>query len=482
MKVTLISPHDLSAWDFGIRSLSAVLKKEGHSVRLIFMPLHAGQRTINSDTLKQTIDLSADSGLIGLSVMTSFFSGMAVVTGMLKDNLNIPILWGGIHPTLRPDECLKHADMVCVGEGEETLIDVVNNLERGGDFRNVLGLGYRDHDRVIINDPRPLIIDLNLLPLPEYECEDDWLLQDGCVRKIDKTLLESMLTLYTHTSKESYKIYHTITSRGCSFACAYCCNSYFRKIHSRQEIIRKRSVENIINELTNARQVMPFVNCILINDDDFFCRDANEIAVFAKEYKEKIKLPLWITGVSISTFDAEKFALLVDAGLKFVRSGIQSGSNRTKKMYHRYYSNQRIIAVAREINKFRHTIAPPSYDIILDNPWESENDLTETLMLLSSLPRPYGIELFSLTFYPGTELYDKAKKEGIIKNDIIEIYDRSYYAIKPTYLNKLFQLHSACLSKGSAGISPAVMFMLTNPLLRRLRISFILYRLLKIIS
>jgi radical SAM superfamily enzyme YgiQ (UPF0313 family) len=309
-------------------------------------------------------------------------------------------------------------------------------------------------------------------------CEDDYLLEEGSVRKIDKNLLEDIITSPTLTSKESYKIYHTITSRGCRFACAYCCNSYLNKMHSRKKIIRKRSVGNIINEFTNIKQELRFVNCILINDDDFFFRSEDELAIFAKEYKERIKLPLWITGLNISEFNNVKFSLLVDAGLKFIRLGLQTGSDHTKKMYHRYYSNRQVMAVAKEINKFRHKIAAPSYDIILDNPWESENDLTKTLMLISNLPKPYGIELYSLTFYPATELYDKAKREGVIKNDIEEVYNRSYYAVRPTYLNGLFQLLDVC-SRKERYISPAVMFVLTNLVLRKLKISYILYSVLK---
>ena len=478
-KVTLISPNS-PGWDFGIRTLSAVLKKEGYEIRLLFIPLSAGQRTIDSNNLKQIVDLSADSDLIGMSTMTNFFSGMCVITQTLKNNLDIPIIWGGIHPTIRPDECLNYADIVCLGEGEITLVNLVKNLEKDHDFKNILGLGYRINGKVVINNQNPLINDLDLLPFPDYMCENDYLLREGSVRKIDKSLLEDILTGFTHTSKESYKIYHTITSRGCSFACAYCCNSNLNKMYPSRKIIRKKSVKNIINEFTAVKRELPFVNCILINDDDFFFRSEDEMAIFAKEYKERIRLPLWITGLNISEFNNIKFSLLVDAGLKFVRLGIQSGSARTRKMYHRYYSNRQIITVAKDINKLRHKIAAPSYDIILDNPWESENDLTKTLMLISNLPKPYGIELFSLTFYPGTELYNRAKKEGVIKNDIEEVYNRSYYAVKPTHLNGLFQLLDA-YSRKEWFIPPEVIFILTNPMLRRLKISYVLYYVLKII-
>ncbi len=446
MKITLISPND-PCWDFGTRILSAILKKEGYEVRLLFIPFPAGQRAINKKDLKQIIFLSENSDLIGLSVKTNYFSGIRVITEALKNSLDTPIIWGGTHPTIRPKECLNYADMVCIGEGEITLVNLLKNMEKGLDYKNILGLGYKNDNEVVINKPNLLIDNLDSLPIPDYMCENDYLLENGGFKKIDKNLLEKDLTRFTHTSKKKYKTYHTITSRGCSFSCAYCCNSYLNKINSGKKI-RKKSVESIITEFEAAKDMLPFINCILINDDDFFFRSKDEISVFAKEYKERIGLPFWITGLIIPKYSNEKFSLLVGAGLKFIRLGIQSGSLQTRKMYRRYYSNEQILKVARDINTFKHKIAAPSYDIILDNPWESDSDLTETIMLISNLPKPYNIETYSLTFYPGTGLYDKAKELGIIKDDIEQVYNRSYYAISPTYLNRLIQTLDIFSRKG----------------------------------
>jgi radical SAM superfamily enzyme YgiQ (UPF0313 family) len=480
MRVTLISPYGKIDWDFTTRILSAVLKKEGCETRLLFPSLSAAKCYPEDKGLKRVVELSKDSDLIGISVMTNFFSGVVQITQILKKKLNIPIIWGGIHPTIRPNECLEHADMVCIGEGEETLVKLVRKIKKCDDISDIVGLGFRAGGRVVINNPSPLIQDLDLTPFPDYSCEDDYLLKGKSVRKIDKNLLKDYMTSKIYSDKKrNYTTYHTITSRGCPFECSYCCNSAFTKMYPDQKVVRKRSVGNIINELIGAKRTLSFINCVLINDDSFFTRTEEEIAYFAKEYKEKIGLPLWITGLSIFSFSKKKLTLLVDGGLRFIRMGIQTGSDSTKKMYKRYYSNQQIEAVAKEINKFKDKIVPPSYDIILGNPWESDDDLVKTLMLLSSLPKPYSLELFSLTLYPDTSLYLKAKKEGIIKNDIEEIYNKPYYGVKPTYLNNLFQLLQRCSSNGWC-ISPMIMFLLTNPKLRRLKFSQLLYYILKI--
>ena len=85
--------------------------------------------------------------------------------------------------------------------------------------------------------------------------------------------------------------------------------------------------------------------------------------------------------------------------------GIQSGSERTKGIYHRRHSNEQILKSARIISEFNDDVDEIMYDIILDNPWEADAELAETLMFLTSLPVPYTLNLFSLSFYPATELY-----------------------------------------------------------------------------
>lgn len=479
MRITIISPYNTVAWDFTTRILSAVLKKQGYETRLLFLPLFAGKHKIEAKELKHLVELSANSDLIGISLMTNFFNIAVQITQALKKNLNIPVIWGGVHPIIRQNECLEYADMICTGEGEEVLVEIMKRFEKRHDINDIPGLGYRIKDRVFINNPRPLIQDLDSLPFPDYECANDYLFKNGSICKIDKNLIKEDMTKCVYSSKEKYSVYHTITSRGCLFSCTYCFNSTSNKIFPDGKKIRKRSIDNIIKELSAAKRTLPFINCVLINDDNFFFRSKEEIVYFAKEYKEKIGSPLWITGLNVLQFNKENFSWLVNAGLRFIRMGIQTGSDRINKMYGRYYSSRQTMAVVKEINKFRDRIAPPSYDFILDNPWESENDLAETLMLLSRLPRPYIIELFSLTLYPATVLYQKAKKEGIIKNDLQEVYNHFYSKVKPTYLNKLFQLIYVYSCKGYY-ISPKVMFLLINPILRNLKFSYLLYGLLNV--
>ena len=131
------------------------------------------------------------------------------------------------------------------------------------------------------------------------------------------------------------------------------------------------------------------------------------------------------------------------------------------------------------VNEYRGQVKA-DFDIILDNPWDTDEDLIETLMFLSKLPTPFILNLCSLIFFPGTELYRKAKKEGLIKDDVKDIYRKYIFGCSNTYLNKLFRLLNDYVSVG-IGISPIIMFILTHKMTRKLHLHWFLYRIIKLL-
>ena len=161
----------------------------------------------------------------------------------------------------------------------------------------------------------------------------------------------------------------------------------------------------------------------------------------------------------------------------FLKVGIQTGSENTKKLYKRSHSNKRIIQIAKEIHEFG--INEVTYDIILDNPWENDEDLIETLMLLTKLPVPYKLSLFSLKFYPGSAMYEMAKSKGIEEDELKENYSADFHDLKNTYLNKLFVLMQMHAKKGKV-LSPKMMSFLTSQKLRRLKLHWLLFGIMKI--
>ncbi len=445
MKITLISPYpDITS--FGIRTLSAHLKEHGHKTQLIFLPdplgdnLAYGVQRYKDNVLDRVIALAAGSDLVGVSLMTNFFDGAVQITRKLKSGLRVPILWGGVHPTIRPEECLEHADMVCIGEGEDALLELADKMSRNEDYTNTVNLWVKSGEVVHKNPLSPLPQNLDVYPRPDYSMEDHHVLVDDKVVPLDHDILKSFLkkgTVATYLGKTGYQ---TMTSRGCPYACTYCINDTIRRMYGGKGKLRWRSVAHIMDELVRVRQDMPYVDYIWISDDEFMARKESELEEFCRLYREKIGLPFSCL-VSPLSVTEEKMRLLVDSGLIYVQMGVESGSARMQELFRRKnMNNTRMMRAIHIINKFKDRMHPPSYDFLLDVPFETDADRIDSLRFISRIPKPYHLQPFTLILYPGTQLYEMAREKGIIADEFREIYNKTYSMREPTYLNLLMAL------------------------------------------
>jgi radical SAM superfamily enzyme YgiQ (UPF0313 family) len=168
-------------------------------------------------------------------------------------------------------------------------------------------------------------------------------------------------------------------------------------------------------------------------------------------------------------------AMLVDAGTVFVRMGIQTGSERTKQLYKRKFSNEHLLEVAKIINEHKDKIELPMYDLIVDNPYETDEDVIDTLMFMSKLPVPFSINLHSLFLFPGTPLYETVKQDGRLDEFTHDFRSQEITgSFEMTYWNKLFLLIDT-YARQSKTISPFKMILLTNKIMRITRLSLLLY-------
>ena len=133
--------------------------------------------------------------------------------------------------------------------------------------------------------------------------------------------------------------------------------------------------------------------------------------------------------------------LLVDAGLVYVQMGIESASIRIQELYGRKnMTNARMKKAIAIINKFKDKMCAPSYDFLVDVPWETTQDKVDNLRFISEIPKPFRIQPFTLILYPGTRLYETAKESGMIGDEMKEIYNKTYVMREPNYLNLLLIL------------------------------------------
>jgi radical SAM superfamily enzyme YgiQ (UPF0313 family) len=460
LKILFLSPSpQLNIHAYGVRIMSSCLKAIGCDVETVFLPRRVGD-LYTAGTLSQIGEIAGTADLIGISLMTDDFANALRITEYLKQRRSAPIVWGGIHPTIEPDACLEHADMVCVGEGEDAIVELASKMRSGEDYGGVAGIWRRNGSSITRNPLRPLIADLDRLPYPDYDCKTHYVLHNNEIQPLSGPLIRAYLQEY----------YFILTTRGCPYRCSYCWNHGYAKLFPGHHEIRKRSADNVIGELRAAVQAFPFTETVWIDDDAFFMRSDEEIDEFSAQYRREVRLPLWVTGAAPATLSRRKLDLLAEAGLTALRMGIQSASPKMKKLYRRPESNATTLKAIRLLESYSEKIKRRQFDIILDNPWESDADLRMTLRFLSKLRVPFELFIFPLMFYPATDLFERAKREGLLATAGAERLRVQHHQHRQTLLNRLFFLVDNCARMGIR-IRPAEMLVLTNPILMRLGIS-----------
>jgi len=444
-RLTLITPTptDLSA--FGVRSLSAFLKREGWNVRCIFLPGNIGRLQegggyayqYDGRTLKQVLDLCWDSSLVGISFFTNYFDRALQLTQAVKRELNLPVIWGGIHASTKPRDSLQYADMVCVGEGELSLLELLERRTVGDFGCDIPGIWFREDGEVHENPLRPLVSDLDTLPFFDFSKEDHFVMRPPHhnVEPFTDEVFAEALPLLPDLDGNMVRIYKTMVMRGCPHDCTYCNVPTLKRLYQNDPtpFVRSRSVDHAIDELVYVKHRFPFVEGIQLFDDTFFARPRKFIEAFAQRYRREVGLPLYCQA-SPETFSESKLKLLLDCGLVYVEMGVQTGSAKTQKLFNRRASQEKIL------EGYRDRLLPPDYHVILNNPWDGEEDVMDTAKLLHQLPRPYGLAISSLVLYPGTKLHEKAVEEGRIHDEIKDVYLRPFYIPPKKYSDFLIYL------------------------------------------
>ena len=447
MRVTLISPCAQIHAAFGMRTLSSYLREKGHPTRLIFLPdfndysenLVASPGVYRDAALRDLFPLCADSDLIGISLMTAFYEKAVWITQNLKSRLNKTILWGGPHPTCKPEESLKFADLACIGEAEETLLELADRASRGEDLSNVRGLWMRKNGDLIRNATRPLETNLDRYPMPDYSMTDHHILWGDHIVPLTHEISQAFSRPFYPANDFGKHGYLTLTSRGCPHQCAYCHNSMMKDLYSGQKYLRWRSIPHFMSELMEIRRSMPYIDFLYICDDLFLARKPDELREFSMEYREKIGLPFMCCTDPLSLTE-EKMNLLTDAGMIGIQMGVESGSSTIQSLFNRKtMNNERMMRSMKLINQFRNRVVP-YYDFIVDTPYEKDSDKVETLKLISGIPKPYRLGIYALVMLPGTKLYMKAIADGLIRDEVKDVYQKHFFIREPGYLNLLILL------------------------------------------
>lgn len=369
----------------------------------------------------------ADADVIGFSSMTGYADlTKAVLARVREKSPGAFLVWGGIHPIIYPEDAIQsQANAICTGEGEFGLRELIEAMEAGRATTSILNFWFKTTKGVIRNSFRPLMAneEMERMPFPAYAGQEFiYRLRKGFVPIRAKDYLDS-----------SGLAYFTLWTIGCPFHCTYCGNSKFIANDSNYKKIRHPSARYIIAEVKHARAIHPFISSVSFHDDSFMALDLGTIQEFAQLWRAQIGLPFAVYGVMPNYAQQDKFEVLTWAGMNRIRMGIQSGSRRILDFYRRPTSIEQIEKAAAMVAQFRKYHIPPTYDIIVDNPIETRQDVIDTLELLYRLPRPYFLFVFSLKVIPNTELERLFKEMGVATETI----SKYYHVVVPTYANML---------------------------------------------
>ena len=427
--------------EIGVKSLVGYLEFYNIPVRAFYLNKC---NKLSEQAIEKIIKIVSDSSLVGFSLMSKDLNILFPLINAIKRQ-NIPVVVGGVHPTALPKESLEFADFVCVGEGEEplrllykALMDKTNNF-------NIPNIGYKVAGKIIINPITYFNNSLDSLPFPDYVFKDSYILTNGKdeIKKIP-ILPEEKSRFFA--GRDSFLFY---SQRGCNFSCTYCSNSLYHKLTqgSNQKWHRNTSPQRVKEELMSHLRNMPFITHIAINDDNFLIRDIQEMEEIAGFLKNELNKTFTVNATPPFVTE-EKIALLVNFGLKGISFGVQSGSERIlKDIYKRFVKNEQVLTASKIISKFAGQGLSADYGFILDNPYENEDDWRDSLRLWISLSKPKTLSLYSLEFFPGTELTKRAISDGYLKSASSEFNKDYRRDIKYSYANSLFFLNMIAIPK-----------------------------------
>ena len=313
MKTLLIFPQTKTHYGLpnypplGLAYLAGMLKKENKDYDVLDLRLYSDWKNILIKKLKENYEL------VGITCTTFDFNSSKELARIIKENSKSKVILGGPHPTLIRKEILnnKDFDFGIIGEGEYTIIELLNALESKSLLKQINGLVYRKDGSLIENNPRPLIENLDSLPFPEYEKFD-------LKRYHGDTSMMGIIKRRT--------IMPLLSSRGCPFGCIYCSIGLIMG-----KKFRARSPENIIAEIKHLKQKY---NAGIIDFlDDNFTLDINRSKEICKlMIKENIKIKWGLpNGIRVDKLDDELVLLMKKAGCHEISLGIESVDNEILK-------------------------------------------------------------------------------------------------------------------------------------------------------
>jgi anaerobic magnesium-protoporphyrin IX monomethyl ester cyclase len=383
MNVLLISPNadselsEMTEPAHGLAYVAACLLDQKHDVRVIdAKTLHLK----TSKVVEMALVLEERPDVIGITAMTPdiIWAGK-IADGIKAHRPEIPIIVGGPHPTALPEETLREFpsfDIAVIGEGEMTAVDLLNALqsENATDrIQYIKGIAYRNGDQIVTTEPRPLIEDLDGLPMPAW---------------------------HLFPARSDHPIFAT---RGCPFTCKFCMRMMGRRV-------RKRSPENVILEIERLISDQHGSKSFWFSDETFGVdRLWTEEFLGLMIQRGLSQHVEWFANSRVNIADKELYQKMRQAGCKRLAFGIESGN---QKILDNVAKNFKLPDAENAVRLAKESGMVVNAFFILGHPFESRSTLVDTIRFAIRL-NPDCISIGIMVPYPGTEIWDMAlRNEG----------------------------------------------------------------------
>lgn len=391
-KVVLYNP--LSAFydmPLGLLSVGSVLDSKIYDVKIIDARVDKNPHELLKRECNKAICL-------GVTVLTGLPIRDALKASRLVKRFypDLPIVWGGWHPSLFPVEVLKNErsiDITVQSQGEETFRELVELLSEGESLKNVRGISFRDGTEIRRNPPRPLM-DMNCLPIVNYDLID--------------------IEMYFRFKKKRQLDY--ISSAGCRFRCSFCADPF---VYGRNWVAY--TPERISDELIYWKRKYNFSD-VNFQDETFFTK-RKRINELAEKFIQSGLNVSWAATMRADQgyrMREDEFDFCRKSGLRRVLVGVESGSQEMMNWLKKDIKKEHVMSTAMKCLKYN---IGAHFPFIVGFPEESDHSLRETLKFakeLRSMHPDFLTPIFYFKPYPGSDITREIARKGYVLPETLD--------------------------------------------------------------